>query len=168
LLRQHSGGLINLLHYGDALSMANGMEVRMPFMDYRLVEFSWRLPGEFKVKGAFGKALHRQSMRGLVPNHILDQKIKFGFNTPISQKLRDQPEILEVLTERRCADRGLFERRGIEALIQDHRSGRRDHSTLLFRLLNTELWFRRFIDVSMEPPMVPPSVVARSGENRHT
>lgn len=150
LLNQHAGGLINLLHYGDALSMANGLETRMPFLDYRLVEFAWRLPSEFKVNNSVSKYVHREAMRHLVPDHILDQKLKLGFNTPISQKFRDQPQILDVLTEQRCVERGLFEPRGVKALVDDHRTGRRDRGPLLFRLLSTELWFRCFIDRPIE------------------
>lgn len=150
LMHKHSGGLVNLLHYGDAISMANGMEARMPFLDYRLVEFAWGLPSPFKVHLATGKHIHREAMREVVPNRILDQKVKFGFNTPISQQFRtvksDGAGPVDVLLDDRCLTRGLFDRSGLTALIGEHRSGRRDHGTLLFRLLSTELWFRRFID----------------------
>ncbi len=147
LLHQHAGGMINLLHYGDAISMANGMESRMPFLDYRLVEFAWRLPPSFKVDRSVSKHILREAMRKLVPDHILDQKRKIGFSTPISKEFREQPHMLDVLTERRCAERGVFDSRGVKAVVDDHRTGRRDRGPLLFRLLSTELWFRCFIDM---------------------
>lgn len=150
LMRRHAGGLVNLLHYGDAISMANSIESRMPFLDYRLVEFTWGLPSEFKVHLATGKYVHREAMRGKVPNRILDQKIKFGFNTPINQQFRamkpSDASPIDVLLDNRCLARGLFDRPGLEALISEHRSEKRDHGTLLFRLLSTELWFRCFVD----------------------
>lgn len=162
LQRQHSGGMVNLLHYGDAISMANSLEARMPFLDYRLVEYVWQLPSEHKVQLATGKSLHRYAMRGLVPNKILDQKEKFGFTTPITQWLRSdrfaQDHPLDILLEPRSLERNLFEKAGTKRLVDEHRSGQKDHATLLFRMLNVELWFRRFIDApiqSREPSQAP-------------
>ena len=150
LRRQHSGGLVNLLHYGDAISMANSVESRMPFLDHRLVEFVWSLPAEFKIKMGIGKHIHREAMRGLVPDWILDNRTKFGFNTPIAAQFRKRFPAgegpIDILVSQRCLDRGIFDRRGLEALIATHRSGKQDHSPLLFRMLSTELWFRAFID----------------------
>lgn len=150
LQRQHAGGLINLLHYGDAISMANSLESRMPFLDYRLVEYVWRLPSKYKVHLASGKYIHREAMRGKVPDKILDQKVKFGFNTPIAQWFKSQKsgnnQPLDLLLEPRCLERGLFTDAGTRRLVYEHRSGRSDHATLLFRMLSVELWFRRFID----------------------
>jgi asparagine synthase (glutamine-hydrolysing) len=150
LRHQHSGGLVNLLHYGDAISMANSLEARMPFLDHRLVEFVWRLPADFKIKLGLGKHIHREAMRDVVPDWILDNPVKYGFSTPISNQFRkayDKGEDpVDVLLSDRCLERGLFDRTGLSRLIATHRSGRKDHGTLLFRLLSTELWFRNFVD----------------------
>jgi asparagine synthase (glutamine-hydrolysing) len=150
LRRQHSGGLVNLLHYGDAISMANSVESRMPFLDHRLVEFVWGLPAEFKIKLGVGKHIHREAMRGLVPDRILEDRTKFGFNSPIAEQFKkDYPcggGPIDILLSDRCIERGLFDRVGLQKLIEAHRKGKRDHGPLLFRLLSTELWFRRFID----------------------
>lgn len=150
LMRQHSGGLVNLLHYGDALSMANGLESRLPFLDYRLVEFVWPLPSHFKVNLGVGKYLHRRALRNLVPDRILDQKLKFGFNTPIGNQFRKivsgVEDPVEVLFSSQCIDRGFFDKAGLMAIVNSHRSGRCDHGPLLFRMLSVELWFRAFID----------------------
>jgi asparagine synthase (glutamine-hydrolysing) len=150
LRRQHSGGLVNLLHYGDAISMANSVESRMPFLDHRLVEFVWSLPAEFKIKLGVGKHIHREAMRGLVPDRILEDRTKFGFNSPIAEQFRkDYPRgegPIDILLSDRCIERGLFDRAGLQKLIEAHRKGKLDHGPLLFRLLSTELWFRRFID----------------------
>jgi asparagine synthase (glutamine-hydrolysing) len=150
LRTQHSGGLVNLLHYGDAISMANSLEARMPFMDYRLVDFVWSLPGNFKVRMGIGKYIHRNAMRGLVPDWILDEKNKFGFNSPIANQFRksfpDGESPIDVLLSSRCLSRGIFDKSGLEKLIKVHCSGKRDHGPLLYRLLCTELWFERFID----------------------
>jgi asparagine synthase (glutamine-hydrolysing) len=150
LRRQHTGGLVNLLHYGDAISMANSLESRMPFLDHRLVEFVWRLPASFKLRNGVGKYIHREAMRGIVPDWILNNKVKFGFNSPLAKQFRkggagpDDPA--SVLSSELCLQRGLFDRRGLSALITAHQTGKRDHGPLLFRMLSTELWFRTFID----------------------
>lgn len=150
LRRQHSGGLVNLLHYGDAISMANSIESRMPFLDHRLVEFVWSLPGDFKIKLGVGKYFHREAMRGLVPDWILDNRTKFGFNSPIATQFRKNFTAgegpVDILLSMRSLERGLFDKTGMQNLIDAHRRGKRDHSPLLFRLLSAELWFRRFID----------------------
>jgi len=156
LRHQHSGTLVSLLHYGDAISMANSLEARMPFLDHRLVELVWRMPGDFKVRGGFGKMLHRDAMRGTVFADILDNRTKHGFANPISRQFRktgvDGARPIDLLLSPRSLDRGLFDRAGLEALIAAHESGAVDHGPLLFRLLSTELWFRRFMDGSAEGP----------------
>ncbi|HMT13198.1 MAG TPA: asparagine synthase (glutamine-hydrolyzing) [Aestuariivirga sp.] len=150
LRQQHSGGLVNLLHYGDAISMAASVETRNPFLDHELVEFVWRLPSHYKIAGSEGKVIHRQAMRGVLPNTILDQ-VKIGYATPISRRFladaggaAESP--IDVLMSDQCLARGLFERKPLERLIAAHQQGRHDHGYFLFRLLSTELWFRRFID----------------------
>lgn len=154
LREQHSGGLVNLLHYGDAISMANSLEARMPFLDHRLVEFVWALPGPFKVRMGVGKYIHREAMRGLVDDGILDERAKYGFTTPIDRQFRKiyapGQGPLDVLLSERCLSRGLFDRKGLKRLISRHRSERANHGPLLFRLLSVELWFRVFIDGEME------------------
>lgn len=173
LMRQHSGGLVNLLHYGDALSMAHGIETRNPFLDYRLVEFVFSLPSDFKVKGGIGKYLHREAMRGIVPDYILDERAKFGFSTPIGaqfkKKYADGQGPIDLLFSERCLDRGLFDREGLAALLADHQSEHRDYGPLLFRLLSVELWFRLFVDQDVASheaamTMTPNAVDSRRSE----
>lgn len=149
LRRQHAGGLVNLLHYGDAVSMAHSLESRMPFLDYRLVEFVWALPSEYKVRLGQGKHVHREAMRGLVPDWVLDNRTKLGFTTPIGRQFVkdfDDEGPVDVLLSERSLSRGLFDPDGLRALIADHRTGRRDHGPVLFRMLSVELWYRIFVD----------------------
>lgn len=150
LLHEHSGGLVNLLHYGDAISMAASLEARMPFLDHRLVEYVWGLPSEFKISGVIGKHIHREAMRGRVPDTILNAKIKYGFPTPIDEQFMrvaggHSPATLILLSDR-CKARGLFDRTKLQALLQEHVDGKAAHGALLFRLLLTELWHCSFID----------------------
>lgn len=154
LRRSHSGGLVNLLQYGDTVSMSRSLEARLPFTDHRLVEFVWSLPFDYKVHEGNGKHLHREAMRGIIPDAVLDAKTKLGFLTPIrqqfitSKKYSEDP--VDVLLSNRCLDRGLFDAKGLNDLINRHRLGQSDYGLLLFRLLSTELWFRCFIDADLK------------------
>ncbi|MCZ6782365.1 MAG: asparagine synthase-related protein, partial [Proteobacteria bacterium] len=150
LRRQHEGNLAHLLHYGDALSMAHSIECRLPFMDYRLVEAVFRMPGRLKLHGGFGKAVLRRAMRGCVPDDILDNRRKLAFTTPLARWFRDEPEktLHPVLLSERCRKRGIFAPGPLEEALDRHRSGRFDLSFHIFRWLTTELWFQRFIDAT--------------------
>jgi asparagine synthase (glutamine-hydrolysing) len=150
LYRQHAGGLGNLLHYGDAISMANSIESRLPFIDFRLIEFSFSLPWYFKIHEDLTKYIHREAMKGIVPQEILNSALKFGFNTPTSQFFKNENKLvvkpLEIIMSDKCIMRGLFNKEMLVRIINEHDSGKKNHSTFLYRLLTVELWFQVFID----------------------
>lgn len=75
--------LPSILRNYDRCSMAHGIEVRMPFMDYRLVTYCFGLPPVAKAGGGFTKRVLRQAMRGIVPDDVLDRRNKIGFNSPM-------------------------------------------------------------------------------------
>jgi asparagine synthase (glutamine-hydrolysing) len=77
-----------LLHQYDRCSMASGVECRMPFMDYRLVEFLFSCPLTTRVGAGYTKRILRHSMRGLLPEPIRTNRIKTGFNAPFSTWLK--------------------------------------------------------------------------------
>jgi asparagine synthase (glutamine-hydrolysing) len=127
--------------------MAHSLESRLPFMDVRLVEFVFALPYDFKIHSGLGKYIHRASMSGIVPEFIIGNPRKYGFNTPTASFFStiDSPAN-QILLSERCADRGVFDRNGLRAILEAQSSGRANHATFLFRLLSVELWFRTFID----------------------
>jgi asparagine synthase (glutamine-hydrolysing) len=75
--------LPGILQQYDRCSMANGVECRMPFMDYRIVEFVFSLPVQSKVGGGYTKRILREAMKGLLPDETRLNKFKIGFNAPI-------------------------------------------------------------------------------------
>lgn len=148
LFKAHTGGLVNLLHYGDAISMAHSLESRLPFMDYRLVEFAFTLPPEYKIRLGLGKFIHRTAMKGIVPPYILDNPVKFGFESPLTHLFLKEGEdsAQAILLSERCLQRNLFAKEGVEQLFADLKAKKKDASRLLYRMLSVELWFRNFID----------------------
>ena len=89
-------------------------------------------------------------MKGVLPEEILNSALKLGFNTPTSQffkkdnKLNVKP--LDIILSEKCLKRGLFNKEMLVTIINEHDSGKKNHSTFLYRLLSVELWFQVFID----------------------
>lgn len=148
LVQQMEGRLVDLLHYGDAISMAHSLESRLPFLDHELVDYCVALPGSYKFRDGIGKRVLRAAMRGVVPDAILDDRRKLGFPTPIAEWFRHDAEktIFPVLLDERCARRGIFDPRALRRALERHRAGQVDLSNNIYRWIITELWFQRFID----------------------
>jgi asparagine synthase (glutamine-hydrolysing) len=148
LFKAHTGTLVDLLHYGDAIPMSHSLESRQPFMDYRLVEFVFTLPYIFKIQNGKGKFIHREAMRGIVPDDIIDNPVKIGFDSPLSELFTYEGEgtAISVLLSDRCISRGLFSKDAMIKAFKEQKEHKKNHSRLLYRMLSVELWFREFID----------------------
>ena len=148
----HTGILTSLIHYGDAISMQHSIESRFPFMDYRLVEFVFQLPNKYKIQNGIGKYIHRQAMKGILNEDIINQPIKYGFNTPLSKLFlsNDKDSCVGILLSIRCLQRGLFDEVSLRKIIKKHQNNKAGYANILFRLLTVELWFRTFIDCNKE------------------
>ncbi len=159
LIQQMEGRLVDLLHYGDAISMAHSLESRLPFLDHDLVDYCVSLPGEYKFRDGRGKAILREAVRHDVPAHILDDRKKLGFPTPIARWFREDPEhtIYPVLLGSECQQRGLFDTARLKHAIERHRQGKLDLSNNIYRWIMTELWFQVFIDgaATRQPAALP-------------
>jgi asparagine synthase (glutamine-hydrolysing) len=84
----HRTVLPTLLRNYDRYSMANGIEIRMPFMDYRLASFCFSLPWDSKLRGGYIKTILRDAMKDIVPDEVRLRKTKIGFNTPIVEWMK--------------------------------------------------------------------------------
>jgi asparagine synthase (glutamine-hydrolysing) len=136
--------LPGLLHYGDAISMAHSIEVRLPFLDYRLVEFVSSLPGGFKVGGGTTKRILRDHLRAVDLEVIADRPDKQGYPTPADEWLRaDGGAVLRsILMSPEAQIQAYCRPERIERLIDLHAGGRGGAGNHLYRLLTTELWLR--------------------------
>ena len=146
LKRQHRFGLVDLLHYGDAISMLHSLESRLPFMDYRLVEYAFKLPSCYKIQQGYGKYIHRKAMDDVLPDNIIYDMNKIGFKSPIEKVFAEDKKVQDILLSDSLNNRNLFNKNGLEKLLKLTISKKKDHSRLLFRILEVELWFRTFID----------------------
>jgi asparagine synthase (glutamine-hydrolysing) len=139
--------LVELLMKQDQMSMATSIESRVPFLDHKLVEYSATLPDEWKLQGWTTKRVLRESMKGLLPESILNRP-KMGFPVPFAGWTRGawNGVVREVLLDRRSRERGLIDPIAVDRLLRDHRTGRTEGGDRLWTLLNLELWHRTFID----------------------
>jgi asparagine synthase (glutamine-hydrolysing) len=135
----------DLLLKADKMTMANSIELRVPLLDHKLLEFAASLPGNFKVRGFTTKYIARKTLNNRVPREILERR-KAGFPVPYESWLRTDLRdwLLGILLDRETLARGYFERKGIEDLVaRDLRSG--GYSKELFKLATLELWHRAFL-----------------------
>lgn len=139
----------NVLEYGDRMSMAHGLEVRLPFTDHKLVELAMRLPARLKLRGSQTKHILRTAMRPRLPAQIL-QRSKLGLNPPLGIWLRGElaPLIDQHLSPVAVRRTGWFRPEAVAQLIGDFRSGRRDYSLHLWALLVLEQWRRQVLEQS--------------------
>ncbi|WP_096701940.1 asparagine synthase (glutamine-hydrolyzing) [Magnetospirillum sp. 15-1] len=132
----------NLLSYGDAMSMAHALELRLPLLDHRLAEAVGAI--QAATRFAFGKkSLLKAVARRLLPAEIVDRP-KLGFNPPMGLWLQRElkPMVAERLTPARLEELGL-RWPPVERLLAEQRSGRRDHSLKVWALLVLEAWQRQ-------------------------
>jgi len=136
----------DLLMVVDKLSMANSVEARVPYLDYRLVEFVESLPPELKLHGLQGKYLHKKALLQWVP-HEVAYRPKKGFAHPIDRWLRGRMRsvVNECLLNEKAAVNRYFNHDYIRRMVEDHESGRRSYLRHLYLLISFELWHRRFI-----------------------
>jgi asparagine synthase (glutamine-hydrolysing) len=125
----------------DRATMAVSLEGRCPFLDHRLVEFSWRLPTSVKIRDGKGKWLLRRVLSRYLPEAMFERP-KQGFNLPIGDwlrgPLRDWAENL--LDARRIRDDGFLDGAGVARCWTEHVSGRRDRSRELWAILMVQAW----------------------------
>jgi|SRR5581483_6811725 len=136
----------DLLMVGDKTSMANSLEARVPFLDYRLVEFIESLPPSLKLRGLQGKYLHKRAIEKWLPKRIVYRKKK-GFANPIHRWLRGsmQQYVKDCLLTEKSAVSQYFDRKYIESLVVQHQRGEREHLRHIYLLISFELWHQQFI-----------------------
>jgi asparagine synthase (glutamine-hydrolysing) len=136
----------------DRASMANGLEVRCPLLDHRLVSWGLSLPPRLKVRGKSGKVVLKRAMEAWLPREVL-YRPKQGFATSLAGPLRARMPLLgDRLLGPSLLDSGLFSRDAVSRLLREHESGRFNHAQPLWSLLVLEGFFASEIQ---GVPMLP-------------
>jgi len=136
----------DLLMVGDKTSMANSIEVRVPFLDYRLVEFIETLPPHMKLRGLEGKYLHKKAAEKWLPRETV-YRTKKGFANPIDLWLKTSMRdfLSDVLLGEKAAVNQYFNRDFIRETLEKHEQDKGHHLRHLYLLLSFELWHQQFI-----------------------
>ena len=130
----------------DRLSMWHSLEVRVPFLDHKLVEFVATIPSIYKLKRWEKKYVLIQALSGLVPQEILTRP-KQGFSIPLANWLRGplKPMVAAYLSPSSLKEVGLFEPREVERLVLEHDKLVRNHETKIWALLMFMVWHELYI-----------------------
>jgi asparagine synthase (glutamine-hydrolysing) len=133
-----------LLMRVDKITMSTSVEARVPFLDYRLVEYTMGLPMEVKLAGGV-KGLLKKVSRGVIPDEVIDRR-KVGFGAPMAEWLRGDfgRDAEAVIMRSRLRERGFFDDDRITRLFASHRAGT-DRSLPLWTIYNLTAWYDRWI-----------------------
>ncbi len=145
------------LNYTDKLSMAHGVEVRVPLLDPDVVAMAARLPVWMKQNGRTGKWIFKKAMEASLPESVI-YRPKAGFGAPLRTWLRGelQPLVEDVLSEASLSRRGLFDPQGVRRMIELDRRGAMDAAYPTLALMSIELWCRIFLDRRTTPESAAP------------
>lgn len=156
-----------LLLSEDANSMAFSIEARTPFMDYEFVEFVFGLDMDWKIHDCITKYIQRMALDKYIPDKVLKRKDKMGYPTPYALWLRGplKDEIEELLFSKKLQDRQLVDMDALRHYWDLHQSGAQDHTSILYKVISTEMWFRIFIDKDTEVPDLRTAPLMATVEN---
>jgi asparagine synthase (glutamine-hydrolysing) len=137
---------LDILTKVDRMSMAHSIEVRVPLLDHKLVEFAASVPAEYHLRGGTTKALFKRALRGILPDAVIDRP-KQGFAIPLGDWFRGGlgPFVRDLLLSDTSRRRGILNHEYVETVIRLHESGR-PMDLKLWTLISFELWCRTFLD----------------------
>lgn len=131
----------------DRASMAVSLEVRAPFLDWRVAEYAASLPVNYKLRGQTSKYILKRAVKELVPSFVLCRSKK-GFGVPVAEwlKVKLRPLARDLLSPERVRRAGVFNPEYVTRLQDEHERGVANHRKLLWTLLMFELWHESFIE----------------------
>ncbi|UUX91253.1 asparagine synthase (glutamine-hydrolyzing) [Methanoplanus endosymbiosus] len=145
-----SANLPYLLHWEDRMSMAFSVEARVPFLDYRIVEYANNLPGDKKIRKGITKYILRKSIKGIIPEEIRCRMDKKGFSTPeeiwMKEELKDN--IIEVMKSSSFKTRKYWNSVLVYSDYCSFINDKKEYSSEIWRIVCTELWLRKFFPES--------------------
>ncbi len=135
------------LNYTDKMSMAVGVEPRVPFLDLDMVNFSTTIDPRYKMKGAVTKSILKKAMEPYLPKEII-YRSKTGFGGPVRDWVVNKldAKINHVLSPEAIEARGIFNADNVIRLIKDNKESKIDASYTIWSLLAIESWMKQFVD----------------------
>ncbi|QDU09754.1 asparagine synthase (glutamine-hydrolyzing) [Gimesia aquarii] len=135
----------------DKMAMAVSLEPRAPYLDYRMVDLAFRIPGLLKLRNGVTKSILKKACERILPQNIIYRK-KQMFTVPIGEWFKRElsPFVNEVLCSSRSLERGLFRPERVREIIQEHQSNQVNHTRSIRALVAFELWQRTFIDETFD------------------
>jgi asparagine synthase (glutamine-hydrolysing) len=149
LLQHFEYKLEHLLKWEDLNSMHFSIESRVPFLDHRLVEATLSTPSEQKIYNGETKHILREGLKDVLPSIITNRKDKKGFSNPRDKWFQTEifsNYILELINSDSFKNRGFFDSKKANIQYKKHLEGKIDISKEIWKWINLELWFRKFID----------------------
>jgi asparagine synthase (glutamine-hydrolysing) len=150
----------DILVKADKMTMANSLELRVPFLDAEVFKVAASIPLEEKVTRETTKYALRRALDGIVPAHVLNRR-KLGFPVPIRLWLRDEMyEWARTIINESKTD-ALLDKPAVLGLLEEHRAGTLDHSRRIWALLVFMLWHGIFIEHRIKPEVPEPAYPVR-------
>ena len=131
----------------DRSMMAFSIENRVPFLDYRLVEFCFHLDNSYKIRNGLGKWLLREAMKDILPEEIRMRKDKTGFNAPLDEWIRNEnrEQIEELISRNSYVNNEIYNQEKVSELFREHLSGN-NHSMFFWHYINLNLWYEQHFE----------------------
>lgn len=135
----------------DRMAMANSLEVRSPFLDYRMAEFAFRMPGHLKLRGGETKWIYKKAVEPLLGAELTWRK-KQMFTVPVGEWFRQALAgyCRDILLSGSLEDRGIVNISFVEQMLTAHVAGTANYTRQLRALISLEIWFRLFVDEDPE------------------
>ncbi|WP_272514269.1 asparagine synthase (glutamine-hydrolyzing) [Bacillus cereus] len=135
----------DILLKADKMSTAHSLELRVPFLDKEVFDVASKIPTELKIANRTTKAILREAVRGIVPDHVLDRK-KLGFPVPIRHWLKDEMYdwALNIIKESKTEH--LIDKKYVLNLLEAHRTDKGDHSRKIWTVLTFMVWHQIYIE----------------------
>lgn len=137
----------------DRMGMAVSIEARTPFLDYRMIELAFRMPGALKLQGRTTKKIYKAAVEPMLGAEVVHRP-KQMFTVPVGEWFKGPlaPFLRSTLLSPRTRERGLFRPERVEAMIEAHVAGTANHTRILRALIALEIWFRSMLDASYTAP----------------
>lgn len=137
----------------DRMGMAVSLEARTPFLDHRMMELAFTMPGELKLKDGETKYLYKKAVSGLIGKQLAYRK-KQMFTVPVGEWFRNELGAFtcELLTSERFLSRGIFRPEPVQSMVHRHQTGAANYTREIRALIAVELWSRIFLDEHWERP----------------